>query len=277
MEFKFFLISLFLVFFKLSEGTTDNLEPCKIYSLPPYYRENCTKSGGVYTSTYSMGLCNDKECKCSYFTCATPTPTQEPTPTTNNLEPCKIYSLPPYYRENCTKSGGVYTSTYSIGLCNDKECECPYFTCATPTPTQKPIISTKIVPTITKNNLEPCKTYSLPPYYRENCTKSGGVYTSTYSMGLCNDKECECPYFTCAMENTKATKTITVTKSVPTVTITKATTKTLKAYESEPTNGATTQCAKKWNQCGGIGFNGPTCCESGSTCHELNKYYSQCM
>eukprot|EP00833_Pecoramyces_ruminatium_P016239 jgi/Orpsp1_1/1190271/evm.model.d7180000077855.2 len=36
-------------------------------------------------------------------------------------------------------------------------------------------------------------------------------------------------------------------------------------------------CAAKWTQCGGVGYKGPTCCQSGSTCKELNKYYSQCV
>jgi endo-1,4-beta-xylanase len=36
-------------------------------------------------------------------------------------------------------------------------------------------------------------------------------------------------------------------------------------------------CAAKWGQCGGIGFNGATCCQSGSTCQVGNAYYSQCL
>ncbi|KAM7187997.1 1, 4-beta cellobiohydrolase [Naviculisporaceae sp. PSN 640] len=36
-------------------------------------------------------------------------------------------------------------------------------------------------------------------------------------------------------------------------------------------------CASQWGQCGGIGFNGPTCCQSGSSCVEQNPYYSQCL
>lgn len=33
----------------------------------------------------------------------------------------------------------------------------------------------------------------------------------------------------------------------------------------------------KWGQCGGIGYNGPTSCASGSTCQVSNPYYSQCL
>jgi len=36
-------------------------------------------------------------------------------------------------------------------------------------------------------------------------------------------------------------------------------------------------CAKKWNKCGGVGYNGPTCCEAGLVCRKVNKYYSRCI
>ncbi|KAJ3026963.1 hypothetical protein HDV00_011477 [Rhizophlyctis rosea] len=36
-------------------------------------------------------------------------------------------------------------------------------------------------------------------------------------------------------------------------------------------------CAAKYGQCGGQGFSGPTCCQSGSTCTSSNQYYSQCL
>ncbi|OUM66099.1 carbohydrate-binding module family 1 protein [Piromyces sp. E2] len=35
-------------------------------------------------------------------------------------------------------------------------------------------------------------------------------------------------------------------------------------------------CAGLWAQCGGQGFNGPTCCNQG-TCKKINDYYSQCQ
>jgi hypothetical protein len=35
-------------------------------------------------------------------------------------------------------------------------------------------------------------------------------------------------------------------------------------------------CAGLWAQCGGQGFNGPTCCKEGS-CKVMNSYYSQCQ
>ncbi|KAK6352960.1 hypothetical protein TWF696_004951 [Orbilia brochopaga] len=36
-------------------------------------------------------------------------------------------------------------------------------------------------------------------------------------------------------------------------------------------------CSSKWGQCGGIGWTGPKCCQSGSTCNAQNAYYSQCL
>ena len=66
--------------------------------------------------------------------------------------------------------------------------------------------------------------------------------------------------------------TVTVTEKV---TITDKVTVTV--YSSEPTNQSQGNCAAKWAQCGGIGFSGPTCCEQGTTCHEVNSYYSQCI
>ncbi|KAF9066322.1 cellulase CEL6B [Rhodocollybia butyracea] len=33
----------------------------------------------------------------------------------------------------------------------------------------------------------------------------------------------------------------------------------------------------EWGQCGGIGWGGPTTCVAGTTCQEMNPYYSQCL
>ncbi|KAH6912210.1 fungal cellulose binding domain-containing protein [Coprinopsis sp. MPI-PUGE-AT-0042] len=42
----------------------------------------------------------------------------------------------------------------------------------------------------------------------------------------------------------------------------------------QPTGG---NCAAKWAQCGGQGWSGPTCCQSGSTCTKSNDWYYQCI
>ncbi|KAH9901712.1 carbohydrate-binding module family 1 [Xylariomycetidae sp. FL2044] len=38
-----------------------------------------------------------------------------------------------------------------------------------------------------------------------------------------------------------------------------------------------TACAAAWGQCGGSGWAGATCCDSGSACIASNDYYSQCL
>ncbi|PPQ74713.1 hypothetical protein CVT24_003929 [Panaeolus cyanescens] len=43
----------------------------------------------------------------------------------------------------------------------------------------------------------------------------------------------------------------------------------------QPTTAPT--CSAKWGQCGGQGWTGPTCCQSGSTCQAQNQWYSQCL
>ncbi|KAH6873778.1 glycosyl hydrolases family 11-domain-containing protein [Coprinopsis sp. MPI-PUGE-AT-0042] len=39
----------------------------------------------------------------------------------------------------------------------------------------------------------------------------------------------------------------------------------------------TSACAAQWGQCGGNGWTGPTCCQSGSTCKWTNDWFSQCL
>ncbi|KAK3298736.1 Alpha/Beta hydrolase protein [Chaetomium fimeti] len=46
---------------------------------------------------------------------------------------------------------------------------------------------------------------------------------------------------------------------------------------TQPTNNPGTNCSPKWAQCGGDGWSGATCCESGSTCRASNQWYSQCI
>lgn len=36
-------------------------------------------------------------------------------------------------------------------------------------------------------------------------------------------------------------------------------------------------CVAKYGQCGGQGYNGATCCQSGSTCRQQSQWYSQCL
>lgn len=43
---------------------------------------------------------------------------------------------------------------------------------------------------------------------------------------------------------------------------------------SQNNNGGS--CAPLWGQCGGQGWGGPTCCQSGS-CRNFGQWYSQCQ
>ncbi|KAJ3037805.1 hypothetical protein HDV00_001306 [Rhizophlyctis rosea] len=68
--------------------------------------------------------------------------------------------------------------------------------------------------------------------------------------------------------------------SNPTTTTTQAprTTTTTRAQTTTTTTTSSGgNCAAKYGQCGGQGFSGPTCCQSGSTCKFSNNYYSQCL
>ncbi|KAJ3029793.1 hypothetical protein HDV00_009434 [Rhizophlyctis rosea] len=76
---------------------------------------------------------------------------------------------------------------------------------------------------------------------------------------------------------------ITVTQTAPASTVyvtagqQQQTTTTTRATTTTTQGGSTGSCAAKYAQCGGQGFSGPTCCQSGSTCKASNQYYSQCL
>ncbi|KAJ3036669.1 hypothetical protein HDV00_002493 [Rhizophlyctis rosea] len=86
------------------------------------------------------------------------------------------------------------------------------------------------------------------------------------------------------------TTTTTTTRSTttssqqqqPTTTTIRITTTT--TTRTQPTTTTTTtssgsggNCAPKYAQCGGQGYSGLTCCQSGSTCKYSNAWYSQCL
>jgi len=45
----------------------------------------------------------------------------------------------------------------------------------------------------------------------------------------------------------------------------------------QPTTKPSSTCSSVWQQCGGQGWSGPTCCQAGSTCKLSNPWYSQCL
>ncbi|KIO27335.1 carbohydrate-binding module family 1 protein [Tulasnella calospora MUT 4182] len=75
---------------------------------------------------------------------------------------------------------------------------------------------------------------------------------------------------------------ITVGEGTGTTNPTTTTTTTTKASTTGGTTTTTTAgntgtCSAKWGQCGGQGWTGATCCQSGSTCTYSNAWYSQCL
>mmetsp|Transcript_37312 Transcript_37312/g.112649 ORF Transcript_37312/g.112649 Transcript_37312/m.112649 type:complete len:167 (-) Transcript_37312:315-815(-) len=48
------------------------------------------------------------------------------------------------------------------------------------------------------------------------------------------------------------------------------------APPTEPTGQPGATCAGEWQQCGGQGWQGPTCCAAGLQCSVLTEWWSQC-
>jgi len=71
-------------------------------------------------------------------------------------------------------------------------------------------------------------------------------------------------------------QTVTVKEKI-TVTEKETITVTVEIDDTSVETPKPEQCAKRWAQCGGVGYDGPTCCEEGYTCRALNNYYSQCI
>ena len=61
----------------------------------------------------------------------------------------------------------------------------------------------------------------------------------------------------------------------PTTTTTTTSTPTTTFVPPTPTPSG--NCAATYGQCGGQGWSGPTCCQSGATCQVLNQWHSQCL
>jgi len=83
---------------------------------------------------------------------------------------------------------------------------------------------------------------------------------------------------------TTSTKTISVSCIPVTITVTEKERATVTEKETVTVTVTSTdpvsddsKCASKWAQCGGIDYNGPTCCKSGFTCNKVNEHYSQCI
>jgi xyloglucan-specific exo-beta-1,4-glucanase len=89
---------------------------------------------------------------------------------------------------------------------------------------------------------------------------------------------------TSSIKPTSTTSTVKTTSTTSSVKTTSTTLSTSTKTSSTPTSKTststaptTTAVAKHYDQCGGIGFTGPTACVSPYTCQKQNDYYSQCL
>jgi len=187
-----------------------------------------------------------------------------------------------------------YVTLYSSGTMTSTNCELSFKT-SNPLPVvtyleQPVIITTTTTTTTTKKIPDNINTTTTTTTATTTTTKQIPINTTTTTTTTTK----QLPVTTTTTTTTKqlpvTTTTTTTTKQPPittkclpiTITVTEkekiivtekeTITVTIK---SEPTNKV--DCAKKWGQCGGVGFSGPTCCESGSVCKEHNQYYSQCI
>jgi len=142
-------------------------------------------------------------------------------------------------------------------------------------PITKSTTTTKTLP-ITKSTTT---TKTLPITKSTTTTKTLPITKSTTTT-----KTLPITKSTTTTKTLPITKTITETlptKCIPvTVTITEKETSTTTIKETvyvTITAGKEDGCVKLFGQCGGIGYNGPTCCQSGSTCKVMSPYYSQCV
>jgi len=81
---------------------------------------------------------------------------------------------------------------------------------------------------------------------------------------------------TTTVQKSQNTQQIATTKNT-TTTIKKTTTTTTQQQPTTQSPQQTVNCVQEWGQCGGIGYNGPTCCVSGYVCHKYGDYYFQCI
>jgi len=262
----------------------------------PVYTVNtqiCVDQGGIPTWHTDSDGCKSPSCDYPKTTTTktvttskvvTTTTSTKTIPTTRKTKRCPTFTI---YTKPCVDKGGHYVFNVDSDGCTRHSCVYPETTSETKTTSTK-TISTKRIPP------QNCPVYTVNT---QSCINKGGVPTMTTDSLGCNKPTCEYPQTT-STKTVPTTKTIpsttttTTTKTIPSpsdcgvVTVTKKEKVTVTVKEtitvtqgngSKPTDSPTGQCAKKWAQCGGIGYNGPTCCEAGSTCHELGKYYSQCM
>jgi len=182
-----------------------------------------------------------------------PTISSKSVPTTSGKSTSTGNSLPISSTTTTTSSGKKTIPTGKT---------LPISSTTTTTSSGKTIPTGKTIP-ISSTTTTTSSGKTLPPVTRTTTTRFLGEFititTKTLPPGI---------------TITTTTKTITCRKATTTVTERVTVTVTSNAGPSSFNNG---NCAAKYQQCGGHGYNGPTCCQSGSTCRELSPYYSQCV
>ncbi|KAJ3028587.1 hypothetical protein HDV00_010171 [Rhizophlyctis rosea] len=110
---------------------------------------------------------------------------------------------------------------------------------------------------------------------------TGGPTTTTTTTGptsTCNGAQTVTQTETYTQDPVTITSTYTQPASTVYQTITSTSVRTVTVSGGTTTqNNNNGSCSAKYGQCGGNGWTGPKCCQSGSSCQRQNDYYSQCL
>jgi len=218
---------------------TVTTQKCKQYTICPPKRisTDCnsgyTQSMRTFLSTYGGSTCIG-----ALPTCVT---------TSKTIPSCTIgtKTIPLTKSTKCVPSASMI-STVLTSSQSGEPCTIRTQVCGTKTiPNPEVTACTDLIP---RPTCLPGHDVTSVPYSK---TSSNGVVTCTGVQFVCTEKN---PITT---ECIPQKVTVTVTEK-QTTTIRETITVTVKG----PTVTPEQHCANKWAQCGGVGFNGPTCCQS---------------
>jgi len=134
---------------------------------------------------------------------------------------------------------------------------------------------------VNEPSIEGTSTFNQYISIRDSCTTSGTVTVENHfqawaslgmDLGTMN-------FQVIAVESWDGSGTAQqAVSNSPVTTSTGGTTRTSSTTPTGPTSTSPSGPGQtEWGQCGGIGWTGPTTCQSPYTCQELNAYYSQCL
>jgi len=226
-----------------------------------YYCEDdtfCLKRYATYRTSRSLNVQQT-----SYLACNVYTPFEKPTPTHSDVSiktmslcrPTTIvkHSTTPITFKTIytTIIGESQIATYVTGYLTYITYDAVVTSCNTlkPTDTIMSMTTPMTIPMTTTLTTTTIPTTTTPP------TTTAPPKPSTK--------------FVCSVVTVTERQKVTVTKKEQvTVTVTE--------YD-EPTTAVEEHCSSQWEQCGGVNYNGPTCCQSGYTCHYVSPYFSHCI